>query len=259
MSKTVQNEQINKIDESIHTQSILESVLEEEVYQVNKESTSLPRKILGLLSVIFKIIAAVFVFGMILLYILTRLGISEITSALIASQLSILILGLSFCDFRIKKMFSELRKKINGEVIFQSLKITMFVLIINTILGFFMEDNDKTSETVDILINDVSFFMSIFLPVIIAPLFEELTFRSGLKYVLIDKYGFSKIAYVIIGGTIFGLMHYSPGSLGVIHVILTGAMGILYSICYLKTNNIYVSMISHFLYNGLIMIVAHIA
>lgn len=252
------NEEINQ-DSNSNISIITDENNLIEIHEKINNPTSLLKKTFGLAFVILKLIASVLLFGMASLYVLTWMGLSEITSALIASQLSVLFFGLVLYDFKVKKIIEGFKNRIDGEVIFQALKITMFVLIINTLLGSLVKIEGETSETVDNLVTEVSFIMSILLPIVVAPLFEEFAFRGGMKYVLIDKYGFSKLSYVIIVGVVFGLMHYSSGTLGLIHVALTGAMGIIYSISFLKTDNIYVPMISHLLYNGLIMLVAYIA
>lgn len=191
-----------------------------------------------------------------MMIVFDKMGIPSETGAIIASQASMLLFGIFLYDFKRKPIFNELQAKITKEVIFKALIATICVLILNVILGLLIQTSGEVSETVDILTNKMNLFSAILLPVIIAPFFEELAFRGGLKYILIDNNGFSKISYIIISAVIFGSLHYQPSPLALTHVLLTGGMGAIYAIFYLKTKNIYVSIISHSLYNGLVMLIA---
>lgn len=208
------------------------------------------------LSVLMKLFLVLIIASVGFVSILSWLGVVSPADAIIASQLSMLVFGIVLYDFKRNKVLDQLKSKVDKEILFQALKATAIVLTINVVLGNILNTNGETSETVEGLINEMSFLSAILLPVIIAPLFEELAFRGGLKYVLIDKYKFSNVSYIIISSVIFGSLHYQPGPLALTHVLLTTMMGIIYSSFYLKYKNIYVPMISHLLYNGLVMAVA---
>ena len=85
---------------------------------------------------------------------------------------------------------------------------------------------------------------------ILAPIYEELLFRLGFKKVFGNN-----MLFVIISGTLFGLLHVFPLdngvslTLGVVQSISYISMGIFLSYIYKKYNNIYYSIGVHFLNN----------
>ena len=91
---------------------------------------------------------------------------------------------------------------------------------------------------------------------VLAPFYEEGIFRLGIKKVLDNKW-----VFIIISGTIFGLMHIFPlddgvtFTLGLIQSISYVTMGIFLSYIYYKSDNIYTSIGVHFLNNFLSMLV----
>lgn len=219
---------------------------------------SILKKSLIVIYVICITLLTIYITGTAGLYLLMSIGLSPILSSLIASQLSILILAFVYFNFNIKKVLGLYNKRIEVEHLFLALKATMFVLIINVLIASLFEVGGETTSTVDELVNEVSFGLSIFLPMIIAPLFEELAIRAGLKFIFVDKYKFSNISYILISSIIFGALHFSSfNAIGLVQVIVTGLMGAIYAIYYIKTDSIYVSMLSHLLYNGLVMFSAY--
>ena len=89
----------------------------------------------------------------------------------------------------------------------------------------------------------------------LGPYYEEILFRLSFKKVITNKY-----LYIIISGTLFGLLHIFPLSdgitliLGIIQSISYVVMGIYFSYIYYKTDNIFISMGLHLLNNLLSVI-----
>lgn len=91
-----------------------------------------------------------------------------------------------------------------------------------------------------------------FLSVIYAPIVEEIIFRKTIRNIFKDD-----LAFVIISGVIFGVIHISDYTsikeilLGIPYII----MGLDFSYIYYKTRNIFITMSFHALHNLLLLIV----
>jgi len=85
---------------------------------------------------------------------------------------------------------------------------------------------------------------------LLAPIYEELLFRLGFKKVFGNN-----MLFVLISGTLFGLLHVFPLeegislTLGIVQSISYVSMGIFLAFVYKKYNNIYYSIGIHFLNN----------
>ena len=87
----------------------------------------------------------------------------------------------------------------------------------------------------------LSFFLSTLL---IAPIFEELVFRRVIAHGLFKKYGFKKA--VVWSSFLFLLVHFPLKDNGLFFLFMGG---VLLAYVYLKTRNIYLVMVLHFLTN----------
>lgn len=209
-----------------------------------------------LIYIIVLLFLSVFVFGIGLVWALQTMGVSPAISGTLSSQMSIIIYGLALFNFNKDVIIDRLKNKLTFEAFWNGIKLTIIVLIINTIISTLFIQSSEIPEQTQSIVERNSFLMTFLFPVIVAPVAEELAFRAGLKYVLVDKADWKPWTYIILSSVIFGLLHWSPGIMGFAHVLLTGLMGTTYSIVYLKTNNIYTPIISHMLYNGLVITVA---
>ena len=205
--------------------------------------------------VIALLLLSIFVFGVGLTWFLQTLGLSSTISGTLSSQMSIIIYGLLLFHFDKENISNVLKNKLNFKIFWDGVKTTIIVLIFNVIISTLMQLSGLPEQTKSVIEKN-SFLMTFFLPVIVAPLAEELTFRAGFKFMLIDKAKCKPVSYIMLSSLIFGFLHWSPGITGLAHMLLTGLMGITYDIIYLKTDNIYISIISHMLYNGLVITVA---
>lgn len=210
----------------------------------------------GHLIYIIALLFSSFVFGVGLVWALQTMGVSPAISGTLSSQMSIIIYGLALFNFNKDVIIDKLKNKLTFEAFWNGIKLTIIVLIVNIIISTLFIQSSEVPEQTQSIVERNSFLMTFLFPVIVAPIAEELAFRAGLKYVLVDKAGWKSWTYIILSSVIFGLLHWSPGIMGLAHVLLTGLMGTAYSIVYLKTDNIYTPIISHMLYNGLVITVA---
>lgn len=211
---------------------------------------------IGHLIYIIALLFSSFVFGVGLVWALQTMGVSPTISGTLSSQMSIIIYGLALFNFNKNVIIDRFKNKLTFEAFWNGIKLTIIVLIINIIISTLFIQSSEIPEQTQSIVERNSFLMTFLFPVIVAPVAEELAFRAGLKYVLADKAGWKSWTYIILSSVIFGLLHWSSGIMGFAHVLLTGLMGTAYSIVYLKTDNIYTPIISHMLYNGLVITVA---
>lgn len=89
---------------------------------------------------------------------------------------------------------------------------------------------------------DISFY---------APLAEELLFRKSVRDVVKNKW-----LYIFISGFIFGGMHVigTEGLIGLLYLIPYCSLGFTFAYIYAKTDNIYSSIMLHFMHNTLTLI-----
>lgn len=214
------------------------------------------RKLSYLVYTIGLLFVSIFVVGIVLVGMFQTLGFNPILSGALASQLAIGIYAIAL--FGVKKdLILEPFKEFSFKTFWYGVRITVLILLVNVIVSGLLVNTDSMPESTQKIIEQRSFIMTFFLPVIAAPLFEELAFRAGLKYLLVDKGKWYKTSYIIVSSVIFGLLHWTPGApTSLAHIVLTGLMGVIYSLVYLKTKNIYIPIVSHMLYNGLVITAA---
>lgn len=228
-------------------------------------------KAASLSKVIVLLMLSVFMFGIGLLWIFTSMGFGGLKWELLISQVAILFYGLSLFDFNDDLIKSELskfpslsifcfdKKDLRKESSLRDFKITILFLF-TTLIAYVMLSIRLTSSfrsvSTDGIVSSESIVATIILPIIVAPIVEELTFRAGLKYALVGKGGWSPSSYLIISSLLFGFMHWQAGGLGYIPVILIGLVGLIFGTMYLKTGSIYIPIMSHMLYNGFTITVA---
>ena len=213
------------------------------------------KKIKSFLLLIILLFLTLLIVGSISFLIIYNLGFSELTATFVSSQLSILFYALVLVKFDYKYLINSLKKKITKKVLWQTLLLTLAILLVNSSISL-MLPSDFSSDTTILAATSGTIFLSVIMPVIVAPIFEELAFRVGLKHYLVDKAGLSTIFFIITSSVIFGALHWQPGELGLAIVLLTGAIGLLKSWTYIKTNNALITIGAHMIYNGLVMIIA---
>lgn len=172
----------------------------------------------------------------------------------LGSQLAILIMGLMLINFDKKYILAQLKNKLSFKLLLQVIGLIFVLFLAN--IGFSRIIGPMESETTNMLVNSNNILLTFFIPVVVAPLFEEFAFRLGLKKKIVSDKGFSNITFLIMSSVLFGLLHWQPGEFGLPIVIFVGVIGLIKGITYLKTNNILVTILGHAAYNGIIMFLA---
>ena len=121
----------------------------------------------------------------------------------------------------------------------------------NLIITLLFQGDLSTNETMVrsyinasplIMAIDISFY---------APLAEELLFRKSVRDVVKNKW-----LYIFISGFIFGGMHVigTEGLIGLLYLIPYCSLGFTFAYIYAKTDNIYSSIMLHFMHNTISLI-----
>lgn len=218
----------------------------------------------SLVSSIALLIASVLMLGLGILWLLEMIGLSEISRGLIASQSAIAILALALFRFKIADFLEILKVKWKLNSIGHILLAVFLVITVNVTIATIIQkmslDTNKldefTSNTTEAIINNGSIVVLFLIPVIVAPILEELAFRAGFKKILVDNSKWKPYQYVIISSILFGLLHWQPGAFSIYPIIVTTSMGVIHSIIYLRTNNIFIPIVSHMLYNLIVVSVS---
>lgn len=87
--------------------------------------------------------------------------------------------------------------------------------------------------------------------VLIAPIVEELFFRGVLRDVMRKCH---PVFYVITSGLVFGMVHTQISAINWVSFLTTGVIGLVLGAVAWKTNNTFYTMLTHGLYNGIIVI-----
>lgn len=86
---------------------------------------------------------------------------------------------------------------------------------------------------------------------LIAPIIEELTFRSGMRDYLL-KFKVGDISYVLISSILFSLIHFT-GEQEILKIAWLTIVGALLAIIYLVKKDVKFSILAHSVYNLLIV------
>lgn len=167
---------------------------------------------------------------------------------LILSQLAILMFGFQLIKYDVKYIKNKLMVKWKKKDILYIPLLLILIIIANSSISAIF--GSFTSASTESVVNGSSPFLLI-MAIIIAPLIEELSFRLSMRRRM-EKDGFSSLAFVVTSSLIFGFLHWEPNN-GMIIVTLISVMGALKALFYLKTENIWVPIFAHMLYNGFII------
>lgn len=203
-----------------------------------------------------KMLVSFYVIAPIILVGLLAIGMEDFTGALFASQLGILFFAFLLINFDFKFLLSQIKGKIKLEPFFMTIGLVILMFMSNAFFSIFLLKSGFTSDTTASAVNAGSILGSFILPVIFAPIAEELAFRVGLKHALVDRAKFKPITYIAISSIVFGLLHFQPGEFGLVIVLMTGTIGVIKSFIYLKTDNVLITIAAHMVYNGIIMTLA---
>ena len=123
--------------------------------------------------------------------------------------------------------------------------------IIQNFTGSTISGNESSIRK---LIETAPIYM-IYSTIIYAPIVEEIIFRKSVKNVFNNKY-----LFIIISGVIFGVLHISDFYnineilLGIPYII----MGLDLAYIYLRTNNIYTTILFHSFHNFILLLIQFI-
>lgn len=162
----------------------------------------------------------------------------------------------------IKKDFKDFKKNLKTNILYILKLFVIFILlkymitIISTFIIILLKYDtsnllSNNQEMVEKYVKAAPFLMFLSMS-ILGPFYEECIFRLGFKKVINNKW-----IYIIVSGSLFGLLHVFPLNegvsliLGIVQSISYVTMGIFFSYIYYKTDNIFISIGLHFLNNFL--------
>ena len=208
--------------------------------------------------------------GDIIKWILTLFNVTITNKLVILLQLICSCIILLVLIFLYKNDIKEELNKIKKDkekVIGYILKMFLIFMVVKFLVGIlsgiilllFNMDieslNSVNQNTIELLAKESPFLIFISSS-LLAPVYEELLFRLGIKRVIKNKY-----LFIISSGLIFGLLHIFPLSegitlaLGLIQSITYVTMGIFLAYIYENSGNIVNSIGVHFLNNLLSILV----
>lgn len=185
------------------------------------------------------------------------------TKTLFSVSISLILAVIIILIYRkeIVKDFKEFKINFSNRLLFTLKLFGIFMLIkimssyVSVILSNVLNIQELTSEnqsTITDLLGQYPLLM-IFSSVCLAPIYEEILFRLGFKKCIKNN-----VLFVLISGTLFGLIHIFPTDLSIsialIQSIVYVVMGISLAYFYQKYDNIFYSIILHF-YNNLFSII----
>ena len=116
-------------------------------------------------------------------------------------------------------------------------------VIINLLFSGELTDNEQTVRNYLeiaplLMLLDISIY---------APLAEELLFRKSIREVIDNKW-----LYIFVSGFIFGALHVidTPGYMALLYLIPYCSLGFAFAYTYTKSNNIFSSIMMHFIHNS---------
>ena len=153
-----------------------------------------------------------------------------------------------------KDLGKNIKKTIKLFLIFMIVKyiVSFISILIITLLGYDTTSMTSVNQSMIEGLIKASPVLMLVSTAFLAPFYEEFLFRLGIGSVIKNKW-----LFIIISGTIFGLLHVFPLEngmnliVGIIQSISYVTMGIFLSYVYKKNNNIFDSIGLHFLNNFL--------
>ena len=170
--------------------------------------------------------------------------------------ISYLLLFIYFFSIYKKEILNDI-KKFNKETLFKTIFyfIIGFILMIlfNYIINYIVIPNGISNNEIgnrNLLLNNKIIY-GILLCIII-PFIEEIIFRLSLKKTIKNKY-----LFLIISSTIFALLHLLSNTklIELLYFIPYFILGLTFGTIYIKTNNIFSSILSHIFNNTLTVLI----
>lgn len=199
-----------------------------------------------------------YAFGLVLLiYVGSLVQIKFGMAGLAITQIMIISLPLLFAYYiksNFKKVFNlklPTIKQIFGAISLWIGTYTIAMLITQLLLYLFPQNMEVVEGLNEALFIEDSLLLNILIVACMPAVCEEIFFRGFLLSAFRNNKKSYKSA-IIITGILFGFMH-----MDFIRMIPTGILGISFAYAVCKTNSIFISMIMHFLNNGLAVLVSH--
>lgn len=193
-------------------------------------------------------------------------GVLVSVLAMVASNLTIILAYALFLNRRGRDMADEI--KANGPITLNWVGISVLVSFIPLLIGIFSNKViqpiffETANTTTELLNYDGSFSLvvSVFYPLVLAPITEEFIYRgiSGNLLQVFDDYTpkGNRILFVLLSSFFFALMHLQTGLSpfgNFISFFSPFVSGIVFSSLYLKGKHLAYPMIAHILYNSLVL------
>lgn len=210
------------------------------------------------------IFCSYFIYQIVLLIILDILNINTSKLSTIGKNVYLILPNLVYLVFLViifKKELMEDINKVKGTFINTILKYTPYYIIgviimsMSSIIISYITGNALSENEINVreYIKLFPIYMT-FSTIIYAPISEELIFRKTFRNILENDF-----IFIIISGTIFGLVHMTTGTfndfLTIIPYIL---MGIDLSYIYYKSKNIFTTITLHSIHNLILLIIQFI-
>lgn len=207
------------------------------------------------------VFALFFIVNRFIVSFLALLGLDISKFSIIPRQIISILISLIFPIILViiyKKDFIDDSKKFKGnirfyiETVVTAYTIGILCMVISNFLIQFalklpISENEQGIRT---LLNALPIYVFIS-AAIIGPFEEEMVFRKALKDVFKNK----KL-FILMSGLIFGALHVITSfsnPLELLYIIPYSALGISFAYMYVKTDNIFVSIIVHILHNSFLL------
>lgn len=165
------------------------------------------------------------------------------------------------------KPFDEIKlsKTINFIPLLLSIGFALLIIIIRVGLNYIVdiasaeEITKNTTTALSTYTGVFPIFVSFIFPIIIGPIFEEITYRGivgSIFNVFNDKRKSNVILMVITSSVIFGLLHFSTTGQTtdiIMSFLAPFTSGLLYNYLYLKNKNLIYPIITHITYNFIVL------
>ncbi len=155
----------------------------------------------------------------------------------------------------LKEDFKNGNFKVDENIAIYMIGLIIMVISNSIVMKITNKELSNNEQIVRTMIDFFPVYMS-FSSVIYAPFVEELIFRKTIRKMIDNKY-----IYIITSGVLFGLIHVISSNtdsnellMGIPYIL----MGIDFAYIYVRTNNIYTTMIIHALHNLIMLIVQFI-
>ncbi len=128
----------------------------------------------------------------------------------------------------------------------------VLMYVSNIILSIYIPSGSTNENLIQSTIEKLPFYM-FFSSVIVAPFVEEIVFRKSIREIFTNDF-----IYIIVCALLFGGIHIISSNtyLEMLYFIPYSIFGFVFGYIYIKTNNIFTSMIFHFIHNFILVTIS---